>query len=221
VERGDRIGRAGPRLDGRLVDRPLAVEEPVLPRRQLDRQAADQHVLRLHHEGVARPEPHVPEPGGAVGVREVLLRRADVVEMLVVALVDDRQAGRQGQAARHAVGEIDLDQRVLRPDLAVMVRQEDAVLEIDLRRQHLPHVVRAGHLPAHDDVSKGYVDRDAPRQPDPLLRPGHQEAVGRPARRPRRRRAGGEHDDAERDGADGRTNGNTIRPKRVRQPAKT
>ena len=136
----------------------------------------------LDQEGVARPQSHVAEAGSPVLFREVLQQRVvGVVEMLVIALIDDRQRPAQRQPRGHAVREVDLDERVLRPDLAVVVREEQAVLEIDLRREDVAHFLRSGQFAALRDETVRRIDGQDAGGADPFLGAGDQEAIRRPA----------------------------------------
>ena len=208
--RGDEVGRPGARLDRRLVDGSFAVVQLVLAGRQLHGQAADQDVLGLHEKSVARPHPDVPEAGRAVRAREGPVGVegvADVVEVLVVAVVDDRQVPGERETLGQPVRHVDLDQRVLRLDLPVVVRQQDPVLEVDLGCQHLRDAVSPRELPVLDDVPVREIDHQAPLVPDPLLGAGDQEAV---------RGAAGRHDRPRAKPADGHEK--TYRSTKIRCP---
>src|SRR5213594_1407319 len=150
----------------------------------------------------------VPVPGWIVGslmppslscsvyapVGSLIARAPDVVPVLVIALIDDRQRSGQGQPRGHAERQVDLHERVLRADLPVMVGQENTVLEIDLRREDLADFLGPGQFAALRDETVREIDGQDARGADPLLGAGDEEAVGRAAGGEDRSRAETEKD---------------------------
>src|SRR5262249_10416619 len=119
-------------------------------------------------------------------VREVLLGRSNVVEVLVLAIEVKGKLDTQGDPTADADVESGVEEHVQGRDLPVMIRFDDVVLEIHLRDQDLVGSFRPIKHAIVWDATKGEIQRHFPGGIDPLLGAGHEKAIGGSAARLRR-----------------------------------
>src|SRR5579884_90664 len=178
IERRQWIPGTGSGHERRLADRPLRIEQFVLPGGKLHSDPADQQMAGADQKRIFCDEANVSKSAGAAGIA-----KCAGVNMFVSTIIEEGDSQGQGRFSSHPHGDIELHQLVVGANLLMMVRLNDPVFEVD--RRHTRDIRRVAPFMnlILRDPTIGEIDRDPSRFGDPLLGAGHEKTVRRSAAR--------------------------------------